>query len=114
MMYDALLGSAIRMAENGLMPDFAIRAGIRKLCRERPAEEFNRHDRASFASRMRASDVAPVPGKANEQHYELPPAFFGHVLGRRRKYSSCFWPAGCASRQPPGSTGSSASRCSST
>ena len=32
--------------------------------------------------------------KANEQHYELPPAFFGAVLGRHRKYSSCWWPEG--------------------
>jgi cyclopropane-fatty-acyl-phospholipid synthase len=26
---------------------------------------------------------------ANRQHYELPPEFFGLVLGPRRKYSSC-------------------------
>jgi len=97
MMYDTLLGSAIRMSESGFMPDFAIRAGIRRLCRERLVEEFNRHDIAAFAANMRAHAVAPVPRKANEQHYELPPAFFGHVLGKHRKYSSCFWPAGCAS-----------------
>ena len=35
-----------------------------------------------------------MPHKANEQHYEVPPAFFDAVLGHRRKYSSCFWPAG--------------------
>lgn len=97
MMYDALLGSAIRMTESGFMPDFAIRAGIRRLCRERLVEEFSRHNVAAFAARMRAGDIAPVPRKANEQHYELPPAFFGHVLGKHRKYSSCFWPEGCAS-----------------
>lgn len=97
MMYDSLLGSAIRMTESGFMPDFAIRAGIRRLCRERLIEEFHRHDVAGFAARMRAGEVAPVPRKANEQHYELPPAFFGHVLGKHRKYSSCFWPEGCAS-----------------
>lgn len=95
MMYDTLLGSAIRMTESGFMPDFAIRAGIRRLCSERLIEEFNRHDVAAFAARMRAGEVAPVPRKANEQHYELPPAFFGQVLGKHRKYSSGFWPAGC-------------------
>jgi cyclopropane-fatty-acyl-phospholipid synthase len=31
---------------------------------------------------------------ANEQHYELPPAFFGHCLGPRRKYSCCLYPNG--------------------
>jgi len=35
-----------------------------------------------------------LPHKANEQHYEVPAAFFGHVLGPHRKYSSCWWPAG--------------------
>ena len=28
------------------------------------------------------------------QHYELPPAFFGHCLGARFKYSSCYYPTG--------------------
>ncbi|MFB6260827.1 MAG: cyclopropane-fatty-acyl-phospholipid synthase family protein, partial [Thiohalorhabdaceae bacterium] len=40
--------------------------------------------------------VAPVPDKANEQHYELPPEFFDRVLGHRRKYSGCLWRAGTA------------------
>ncbi len=30
--------------------------------------------------------------KANEQHYELPPEFFRLVLGKRMKYSGCYWP----------------------
>jgi cyclopropane-fatty-acyl-phospholipid synthase len=34
-----------------------------------------------------------VPHKANEQHYEVPPAFFEHVLGRHLKYSGCYWPS---------------------
>ena len=30
--------------------------------------------------------------RANEQHYELPPEFFGLFLGKYRKYSSGYWP----------------------
>jgi cyclopropane-fatty-acyl-phospholipid synthase len=30
--------------------------------------------------------------RANEQHYEVPSAFFEQVLGPRRKYSCCYWP----------------------
>ncbi len=41
---------------------------------------------------MRDAELAPLPAKANEQHYELPAAFFGAVLGGNRKYSSCYWP----------------------
>lgn len=35
--------------------------------------------------------IAPVPDKANEQHYEVPAEFFTHVLGKHRKYSCCYW-----------------------
>ena len=35
-----------------------------------------------------------VPEKANEQHYEVPPAFFENVLGKHLKYSSGYWPDG--------------------
>jgi cyclopropane-fatty-acyl-phospholipid synthase len=37
-----------------------------------------------------------LPEKANEQHYEVPAAFFGAVLGSHRKYSSCLWSHGVA------------------
>src|SRR5690606_20371392 len=47
-----------------------------------------------FARRMRQGPVAPVPEKANEQHYELPPAFFRSALGPRLKYSCCHWGPG--------------------
>ncbi len=35
--------------------------------------------------------MALVPEKANEQHYEVPPAFFLLVLGPHLKYSSSFY-----------------------
>jgi cyclopropane-fatty-acyl-phospholipid synthase len=40
---------------------------------------------------MRTSPIALVPGKANEQHYEVPAEFYGLVLGARRKYSSAYY-----------------------
>jgi cyclopropane-fatty-acyl-phospholipid synthase len=40
---------------------------------------------------MCSAEVAPLPERANEQHYELPASFFTRVLGSHRKYSSCFW-----------------------
>ncbi|MBM3737228.1 MAG: class I SAM-dependent methyltransferase [Acidobacteria bacterium] len=89
-----LLTAGIEAMELGWLPDPAIRWGIRRLCAQRLRESG--HDTAGFASRMRQGDVAPVPHKANEQHYELPPEFFGYVLGRHRKYSCCLWEPGCA------------------
>jgi cyclopropane-fatty-acyl-phospholipid synthase len=41
-----------------------------------------------------AGPVTTLADRANEQHYEVPAEFFDLVLGPRRKYSSCYWPAG--------------------
>jgi cyclopropane-fatty-acyl-phospholipid synthase len=40
---------------------------------------------------MWAWPIARVPEVANAQHYALPAAFFGEVLGARRKYSCCLY-----------------------
>lgn len=91
---------ALRWAERGLLPDFAIRLGIRHLLRQR-LHELRLGDCESaaaltqrFVAGLRDAPLAPLPEKANEQHYELPPALFAAMLGPRRKYSSCCWPDG--------------------
>jgi cyclopropane-fatty-acyl-phospholipid synthase len=91
---------AINWTEQGLIPDRVIRAGIRRLLRER-LEEIQSNDAAAGADRFEAfvagmnrAPTALVPEKANEQHYEVPEALFGLALGRHRKYSSCYWPDG--------------------
>lgn len=91
---------ALQATERGIVPDAFARAGIRRLLRSRlaeiaaarPAEAVARAE--SFVAALRDAPIALLPEKANEQHYELPSAFFGHVLGRRRKYSSAWWPEG--------------------
>ena len=83
--------------EKGLLPDGLIRAGIRKLNRERLRRE--RHGPPSarleykmkFVNKLRQSPVAVKTDKANEQHYEVPTSFFQKVLGPHMKYSGCFW-----------------------
>ena len=96
----ALSNLALNLTERGMVPDPLVRAGIRQLLRAR-LDEVAVHDPAaaaaqseSFAAAMRAAPVALIPHKANQQHYEVPSAFFGAVLGRRRKYSSAWWPQG--------------------
>ena len=91
---------AIALTERGMVPTPVIRAGIRKLVRERLAEinasdcEAMSAEQSRFVAAMDAAEIAPVPHLANEQHYEVPAAFFGEVLGKHRKYSSCWWPEG--------------------
>jgi cyclopropane-fatty-acyl-phospholipid synthase len=92
--------TALRLAESGLLPDAALRLGIRHLLRQR-LQELRHGDGESaaaltqrFLASLRAAPLALVPDKANEQHYELPPALFGAMLGPQRKYSCCWWPEG--------------------
>ena len=90
----------VEMADKGLLPDSIIRFGIRHLDRRRlraenPVDEKARNSGlADFIEMMRRSPIAVLPHKANEQHYEVPPAFFELVLGRHLKYSSGYWPEG--------------------
>lgn len=89
---------AIELAERGLVPDALIRLGIRRLLRERLRQIHAAPEPDSaLVARMQEGPVATDTGAANAQHYEVPAAFFGKVLGRRRKYSCGHWPEGTAS-----------------
>ena len=90
----------IDLAEKGWAPDRVIRAGIRQLLRRRLAQEFA-HDVERSSARnhalieeLAASAIAIETDAANEQHYEVPAAFYQLALGRRLKYSSGYWPEG--------------------
>jgi cyclopropane-fatty-acyl-phospholipid synthase len=91
---------AISWTEQGLVPDVVIRGAIRRLLNARLAElradevEWVAATTAAFVAAMNAAPIALLPDKANEQHYELPPEFFGHALGPQRKYSCCHWGTG--------------------
>ncbi len=95
-----MIKSLISMAENGYMPDFFIRSGIRRMQKERiiwsktrSVSSIEEHHQ-SWVHKMKDSPIAYVPDKANEQHYEVPPLFFENVLGKHLKYSSGYWPDG--------------------
>ena len=88
---------AISWSERGLVPDYAIRAGIRRLV-ERRLEEIRADDceigaehESRFVEHMNAAPIALMPELANQQHYEVPAEFFRHCLGRHCKYSACYW-----------------------
>ena len=91
---------AVNWVEQGLVPDRVIRMGIRRLLKARLAELRSGDAVATaeltqaFVDALHGAPVALLPEKANEQHYEVPAAFFGEVLGSHRKYSSCFWGEG--------------------
>jgi cyclopropane-fatty-acyl-phospholipid synthase len=86
---------AIRAVEATPLPDPVTRAGIEFLVGTRRRSLATAPDGdAAFAQAMAAHPIAEHTDTANEQHYELPPRFFGLTLGPRRKYSCCLYPTG--------------------
>lgn len=87
-----------QLLARGLLPDAAVRMGIRNLLAKKLREE----DRGgvepqqaalqSFVEELKASPIAIKTDAANEQHYEVPTEFFKLCLGPRMKYSSGYWP----------------------
>jgi len=84
-----------RLLERDAVPDWLIRRQIRALLAQRLREEDQGEPEAQqarlsrFVAQLRASPIAINTQDANEQHYELPTAFFELVLGQHLKYSSC-------------------------
>lgn len=80
-----------------LLPDWLIRAGIRRLLRQRlreiehPSPEIQV---ARFAQELRALPIAINTADSKEQHYEVPTGFYQACLGPRLKYSSGLYPTG--------------------
>ncbi len=99
-MPDGAAPAVVNWVEQGLLPDRVLRLGIRRLLKARLAELHDDDAEATaeltqaFVAGMRTADIALLPDQANQQHYELPAAFFAAVLGPHRKYSACHWPAG--------------------
>ncbi len=83
-----------------MIPDFMIRAEIRKRLAKKLREEYRlsperRKDRLEqWIREMKTGPIALNTREANEQHYELPASFFGYVLSRHMKYSSGYWDEG--------------------
>lgn len=87
-----ITNGVINAIERGWVPDGLTRSLSRRLCKQRLNDLREANVATSiFAEQMRSSPVAPVPEKANEQHYELPAEFFELMLGQRLKYSCCYF-----------------------
>jgi cyclopropane-fatty-acyl-phospholipid synthase len=89
----SFVSTIIGTAERVPLPDVIIRAAIQRLCSRTAARlaTGNAESDASFADEMAARAIADYTDEAKARHHEVPAAFFGHVLGPNRKYSSCFY-----------------------
>ncbi len=84
-----MIAPLISLAEKRLVPDWAIRTGIRKLLSERlrSLSGEGNADQSQLIAKLQADELAVETQAANDQHYEVPAAFFQRVLGKRLKYS---------------------------
>jgi cyclopropane-fatty-acyl-phospholipid synthase len=91
MLTDALLA-------RGWIPDPVVRLGVRRAISTRFGQQQAAGDvgQTAWIETLRTSPIAIQTSAANAQHYEVPAAFYQHVLGRRLKYSCAYWPSGTA------------------
>jgi cyclopropane-fatty-acyl-phospholipid synthase len=90
----------LRPVYAGLVPDclirLALRASLGLNTRRRYRTSIAERSQAKRAliAKLKESPIAIHTDAPNEQHYEVPTAFFQLVLGKRLKYSCCYWPEG--------------------
>lgn len=90
------------LLDRGLLPDWMVRVGIRRLLRSRQNELYAggvEQQQQRFVDYLRGLDAEPPvlhADAANAQHYEVPAEFFATVLGRRLKYSAALFTPGTA------------------
>ena len=90
------MNTVFKLVDRGLVPLPLLRLGVRRLLAQRlqSASAASTATAAAWLREMDASPIAKVPEKANEQHYEVPAAFFTRALGPHLQYSSCFFDRG--------------------
>jgi len=88
------LAKAINAFEAAPLPDPVRRAAVSMMVSRARRGLAGAANDAAFARDMAARPIAEHTRAANDQHYELPPAFFEHILGPRMKYSCCLYPTG--------------------
>ncbi len=89
--------SFYRFLASGFVPEWLIRIGIRSMLAQTLRSQKQKCAESELAARLQfVQDLKTLPiaintDDANEQHYEVPTAFFKLALGPNLKYSSCYW-----------------------
>ena len=90
----------MRLVETNRVPDWLIRVVLRSSLkhtlrqRYRASHKVRAAEKQALIEKLRHSPIAIHTDDPNRQHYEVPSDFFQAVLGKRLKYSCCFWPNG--------------------
>ncbi|MDB4835017.1 cyclopropane-fatty-acyl-phospholipid synthase family protein [Cyclobacteriaceae bacterium] len=87
----------LNIVEKNIIPDWLIRLKIRHLLKSRLRDEYEgsnegRKERfMDLIDELKSSPIAVNTIDANEQHYEVPTAFYQLVMGDHLKYSCGYW-----------------------
>jgi len=90
----------VRLAQTNRVPDWLIRVAVRRsltqsLRRQYQASLEERNaEKQAMIEKLRQSPIAIHTADPNHQQYEVPSGFFRAVLGKRLKYSCCYWSDG--------------------
>lgn len=88
----------MRLVETNRVPDWLIRSVVRcsltRTLRQRYGTSLEERttEKRALIEKLRQSPIAILTDDPNRQHYEVPSEFFRAVLGKRLKYSCCYWP----------------------
>ena len=99
-----------KLIENNKVPDVLLRQGIRKLLKQRLADENKGDVETQQAHLMglieflKNSPIAVNTADANQQHYEVPTRFYQYCLGKNLKYSGCYYKPGVTTWTRPKTT----------
>jgi Mycolic acid cyclopropane synthetase len=86
------------LIQYGFLPDALIRWGIRWQLSSHLAQLSSKNvteslaDKLALVQELSTMPVAIATDEANEQHYQVPTAFYDACLGPAKKYSSGYWP----------------------
>ena len=78
-------------------PDWFYRVAIKYqlYCRlNKENKKYKDYTIQAYASQLSKKNITVLSDKANEQHYEVPVSFFNYVMGKHKKYSSCYFAHG--------------------
>lgn len=100
----AVVSASQRLLDRGLLPDWAVRFGIRMKLAQKIQEEsygcasLDQAAKLAFVESLKDMPIAICTSEANEQHYEVPAELYHLWLGPRKKYSGCIFPDDAAPR----------------
>lgn len=81
----------LTIAELGLIPDAFIKIAVRFITTKRLNDPNIYRNKLNIIQYISEGGIAEKTDDANEQHYEVPPAFFKYALGKNLKYSCSFF-----------------------